>query len=98
MERVTGAECSNCGCEDSELISTSRWWNQATERRRCAACGTIYTATEQAPPKPSKMVVKFVRVRCPGCGSKNIRTTSTRGLIRWHKCGDCSKAFQSVED
>lgn len=95
MDRITGAACSACGCEDSEYISQSTWWGQVEEKRRCANCGTIFTAKVES--QPAKMVVKYVRIRCPKCASKNVRTTSTRGTIRWHKCGDCQQTFQSVE-
>jgi uncharacterized Zn finger protein len=98
MERVTGAACTSCGCEESEVVSQSRWWGEAVERLRCANCGVIYTAKVVEKIAPAKSVVKYIRMRCPGCGSKNVRTTSTRGTIRWHKCGDCEKSFQSVED
>jgi DNA-directed RNA polymerase subunit RPC12/RpoP len=38
-------------------------------------------------------------IRCPRCGSKNTRVTSTRGRIgvRYHKCRACGKPFKSVE-
>jgi|694.fasta_scaffold89818_3 hypothetical protein len=96
MERITDPECPVCGCPQSTVVSQSTWWGKTTVKRACGHCGNQFFATEEA--EKAKSVVRFVRVRCPHCQSKNCRITSTRGRIRWHKCGDCQQPFQSVED
>ena len=98
MERVTGPECPQCGCEQAEAVSSGTWWGQPVDKLLCDNCGTTFSATARIAPTEGKRVVKFIRMRCPSCGSKNVKTTSTRGSIRWHKCSDCQRPFQSVED
>jgi DNA-directed RNA polymerase subunit RPC12/RpoP len=96
MQRVSGVACDRCGCEQSAVIAEGRWWGQKVETRQCANCGNV--AQVMAPADPAvKSVVKYVKVRCPFCQSRSVKTTSTRGAIRWHKCGDCQKPFQSIE-
>lgn len=36
-------------------------------------------------------------LRCPGCRSDDVQTTSTRRPIRYHKCRACGETFKSVE-
>ena len=45
-----------------------------------------------------KVVLQYVKLRCPKCGSKHVRVYSTRDLpIRHHKCRDCGYNFDSIE-
>jgi len=42
--------------------------------------------------------VPYYPVRCPQCGSSDVRVTSTRRYgLRYHKCRHCSAPFKSVE-
>lgn len=50
--------------------------------------------------KPGRQdVVKYVRIRCPECGSKNCPVyDSSHVPIRYHKCADCGYCFKSIEE
>lgn len=48
-------------------------------------------------PRPIEYAVIFIPIRCPGCGSKNVRTTHTNLPVRYHKCRDCDAPFKSIE-
>lgn len=52
---------------------------------------------DMPPIEPDDGIVRFVCIRCPGCDSKNVRVTSKRGEIRYHKCQDCGANFKSKE-
>jgi len=41
--------------------------------------------------------VPYFPLKCPKCGSKNIRCYSTHLPIRYHLCNDCGKNFKSIE-
>lgn len=41
-----GGECTRCGCPESVVINTRRWWGGKTiERRRCDHCGAVFSST-----------------------------------------------------
>lgn len=99
MERITGAACPKCGCEDSTVLGVGSWWGTPTETRQCGACGEQFRSEQKAvDAKPGKVVVKFVRLRCPHCSSTDVFTQGTRGRFRSHKCRACQRPFQSVEE
>jgi transposase-like protein len=59
---------------------------------------------ENGPEKPKKPVsddiisgVVYVPTRCPYCGSKRTKITSTRGKLRYHRCKNCKGNFKSHE-
>ena len=41
--------------------------------------------------------VPYETTRCPFCGSRDTKITSTRRPRRFHKCRGCGESFQSVE-
>ena len=41
--------------------------------------------------------VVYVPTRCPYCGSKDTKITSTRGKLRYHRCKNCKGNFKSNE-
>ena len=48
--------------------------------------------------EPADVIVKYLRPKCPKCGSKNVPTYDTNHLpVRYHKCSDCNFCFKSVE-
>ena len=43
-------------------------------------------------------IVYYVKVKCPGCGSKECPVYSSDDLpVRRHRCKKCGKTFKSVE-
>lgn len=42
--------------------------------------------------------VRFVPVRCPNCGSKNVMCYASRLPVRYHRCRECRTRFKSVEE
>lgn len=100
LERVTGPECPTCGCSDSELLTKASWWGQPSERRRCAHCGKVFTATAAGDAEDGRAGfagVTYHVVRCPACRSDETRVTSTRRPLRYHKCDRCGHSFKSTE-
>lgn len=102
LEKVTGAECPRCGCEDSRVIRTRNGWGAEFESRSCNNCGKLFTVNVKAEDaKPDEPVaVPYVRVacRCPKCGSENPKVVRTiPGGIRYHKCPTCRHTFKSCE-
>lgn len=54
---------------------------------------------KKKPPEPPNQTVRYVRPRCPKCGSLNCPVYSSRDLpIRHHKCSDCGHTFKSIEE
>jgi len=43
LERVTGPECPDCGCQDSEVVQQGDMFGAAFERRRCSHCGRVFS-------------------------------------------------------
>ena len=84
----------------------------AYTRLRCNHCGRVWNARPAAaaesdepseenetpaPPVDTTPVYRpAVRPKCPECGSRENRVTSTELPIRHHKC-QCGAAFKSVE-
>jgi len=51
------------------------------------------------PRRPDEDVVRYVRPRCPKCGSTNVPVYSSRDIpVRYHKCSDCGHTFKSIEE
>ena len=56
-------------------------------------------STRPGAPEPKDQVVRYIRPRCPKCGSTNVPVYSSRDLpIRYHKCSDCGHTFKSIEE
>jgi hypothetical protein len=53
LEKITGPECKQCGCTDSEIVSSSKRWGQAIQKLRCNNCGAVWTVIVGAP-KPKQ--------------------------------------------
>lgn len=88
----TDPECRNCGCKD--IIN-----------KHCRYCGRRWVARmvpkedrpePETPAPPGGVIYKVVK--CPECGSKDTKVTSTRRPIRHHKCKSCEHCFKSVEE
>ena len=48
---------------------------------------------------PDEQVVRYIRLRCPKCGSTNVPVYNSNHLpIRYHKCSDCGHTFKSIEE
>lgn len=44
-------------------------------------------------------VVKYVRIRCPECGSDKCPVYDSSHLpVRYHKCASCGNSFKSIEE
>lgn len=41
--------------------------------------------------------VEWKPVRCEFCESKRKTTSGGRGVLRWHRCLDCGRAYKSIE-
>ncbi|MDP2942546.1 MAG: hypothetical protein Q8O36_03455 [Candidatus Omnitrophota bacterium] len=41
--------------------------------------------------------VKYIPLRCPKCGSKNVRCYATYLPTRYHTCKSCGHKFKSIE-
>jgi len=102
MQRLTGPECPHCGVSDSEVVSSAvrrRRREDGTisetqvDRHVCHYCDRRFWA--EAPPPAADVVI--VPLRCPHCGSRETRVTSTRSRDRYHQCGTCQRSFRSVE-
>lgn len=109
--RKEGPDCPRCGCVDTELLqridrrvelADSTMWGEVLERLRCNHCGHAYYYNREPEPgeevEPVAGLVIYTPIRCPDCNSKEVRTTSTRRPVRYHKCGNCGRSFQSVEE
>ena len=104
LDKVTGAECPQCGCEDSRLMRTRNGWGGAFESRSCNNCGKAFYVTvnpaddEHEDKKPVAVPYTRVACRCPMCGGENPRVVRTiPGGVRYHKCPKCSHTFKSYE-
>jgi len=42
--------------------------------------------------------VIYYPIKCPNCGSKNVKCYASAPPTRYHKCKDCGKRFKSMED
>ena len=42
--------------------------------------------------------VKFIPLKCPKCGSKDIRCYSSHPPVRYHICNHCGHNFKSIEE
>lgn len=104
MQRMTCPECPQCGCNDSEVVRTYKSFGVETALRRCAYCGKEFTARAPAPPPvvheepkpPTPVFHEPQKTHCPQCDSTETRVSSTRKLIRHHKCGSCSHTFKTA--
>ena len=109
LKRIEGHPCPNCGCQQSEVVSTETWWGKPREKRECRHCETRFSAEVSVPPAKSeeqakdaagerKDAVRYRPIRCPECGSKRTRTTKTKAPIRYHRCQICKHTFKSFEE
>ena len=53
-------------------------------------------------PDDADQVVRYIRLRCPKCGSTNVLVKHTNpevagNIVRHHRCSDCGNRFKSVE-
>ena len=74
---------------------------------RCKACGARFHFREMPEVEHREPVVEthdageigvpYVQMQCVSCGGQNVRITSTRRPIRWHRCEDCGGTFKSFE-
>lgn len=109
LERVRGPACPHCGCQQGDTLSEStetRYERQGAQlvpssqrtvqRRRCAHCGRVFLARLTVDESESD-IVEFPQLRCPHCRSTSTVVTSTRGLLRYHKCRGCRLTFRSRE-
>lgn len=106
LERLTGPECPDCGCHDSEVVARSnRFGRGGAERRGCRNCGRTWSTTlrriepVKASPEPGTGVTypPPPEIHCPNCGSIETRVTTTQRPIRHHKCLACERCFKSFE-
>ena len=92
---VEATECSKCGCKDRVKRSG---------QDRCRHCDKLWmrhiAPAKQEPQEDEPEVdglTYYHVVRCPSCGSKDTKVTSTRKPIRHHKCKECGHCFKSTE-
>lgn len=104
LERCNDPPCPKCGCNQSELVSSSAGLRGGKhERRECGHCGKRFGVNIPAPAGDALAAelgggVVYRPVRCPGCASDNQVVTSTQGRLRYHRCRDCGQRFKSVEE
>lgn len=112
MTRQPHPDCPRCGCDDVTVLRepdpAANWF--AYTRLRCNHCGREWNARPQqveseerrvesetpTPPDSTPVYRPAVRPRCPECGSRENRVTSTDLPIRHHKC-QCGATFKSLE-
>lgn len=106
MMRQPNPDCPRCGCDDVTVLRepdpAANWF--AYTRLRCNHCGREWNAKPRPPaPAPIQPPVDAtpiyrpaVRPKCPECGSRENRVTSTELPIRNHKC-HCGATFKSLE-
>lgn len=95
LDRITGPECPDCGCEDSTLLKSRRGWDdRVRQRRQCAnrRCGRVWLAAVEDHPDDDSLasvikeaitkVVDFIKTRCPYCDSTNTTVYCTRPKVR----------------
>lgn len=111
LNLVTGPECPECGCADSEVLSSRpavsgreeemQLWT--IERRQCRHCGCQFgnRAAREAEAETERGPVMHAPATCPKCRSRRVPVRSTQtmdGLVRrYHKCKDCGLKFKSIE-
>jgi len=66
------------------------------KRRKKKLPGSVGSGSEDE-------AVRYVRLRCPKCGSTNVPVQHTNpnvggNIVRHHKCSDCGNRFKSVEE
>lgn len=49
MSVVTGPECPDCGCTDSQVVSESKWLSKVRVGRLCDFCGRVWKTWKQEP-------------------------------------------------
>lgn len=50
-------------------------------------------------PPAEDVIVKYIRLKCPRCGSFNVPVYDSNNLpIRYHRCSKCGLTFKSVEE
>ena len=54
-------------------------------------------------PKDQDQLVRFIRLRCPKCGSVQVPVQHTNpeidgNIVRHHKCSNCGRTFKSIEE
>ena len=46
-EELRGLECPDCGCFDSRVVDTRKWFRQIRRTRQCEACGGRWHTNEK---------------------------------------------------
>ena len=103
LERVTGPECPQCGCQDCKKAGKIPHWRQKWQRWQCYNCGKKFSRPIKegtglvANVVASVEDVIFHTIRCPFCRSKKTRIARTMRPHRYHKCSACGENFRSTE-
>lgn len=107
LKRLSGVECPNCGCEDSDVVSRGRRWGKPVESRSCSHCGKRFRAEVKEGVEVSGVVVYKPSTKggatCPRCGRFPVRVASSGPAedvgprVRAHKCA-CGWVGKSVEE
>lgn len=93
---VTELVCPRCNCNDVEFIETATRHGLPADKWECNFCGHGFMQTPvQA--APAETTIWYHILLCPECKSDKVKTTTTRGTVRHHKCKDCEHTFKSAE-
>ncbi len=93
------ARCKHCRAtfhfkpDDEPAASTDSAWPDPASQES----GVRSQEPAESTAESGEIAVPYVRMRCPLCKSPKLRVTSTRGPIRWHRCGECEHKFKSFE-
>ena len=105
MPDEIGIDCPECGFAVADQLDrqanigrypkTGRTVRVTITRARCGFCGHEWTDRDVEP--LDDHAVLYRPMRCPSCNGSRCRVTKTAGATRYHKCGDCSHRFKSIE-
>lgn len=90
VQTPAGPCCPSCGCNATQQINGASSWS----RWLCDACGKTFSAGRTD--GSAGATYNPVNCRCPSCNAVNPKVETTKGRVRYHKCG-CGNAFKSVE-
>jgi len=87
--------CPRCNCNDCESRGMATRWGLPVEAWECNFCGHQFA--KQVEMAPQDKTIWYHVLLCPECRSDQVKTTSTRGTTRHHKCKACECTFKSAE-
>ena len=92
-----GLACRECGCTDTQIVEADKRWGRPWVRLFCNECFLSWTEGVYEPEEVNG-AVEYKLTPCPGCGTTDISTETTRRpqngyRIRYHRCNDSECEF-----